>query len=69
MPTASRVSPASPPGERLYTLQDIARKAKVSIKTVRRLVDAGELTTHRIGTQIRVSEGDWQAYLVRSRQP
>ena len=68
MQRSSRVSPPSPPGEVLFTLQEIARKAKISIKTVRRLVDAGELKTHRIGAQIRVSEGDWQAFLARSRQ-
>ena len=53
----------------LYNLTQIAHKAHVSVKTVRRLVERGELKTHRIGTQIRVSEGDWQAYLARSRQP
>ena len=53
----------------LYSLTQIAHKAHVSVRTVRRLVERGELKTHRIGAQIRVSEGDWQAYLARSRQP
>ena len=53
----------------LYTLSQIAHKAHVSIKTVRRLISRGELVTHRIGAQIRVSEDDWQAYLARRRQP
>lgn len=53
----------------LYTLTQIASKARVSDKTIRRLVDRGEIKIHRIGTQIRVSEDDWRAYLARSRQP
>lgn len=53
----------------LYTLTQIASKARVSVKTIRRLVDRGEIKIHRIGTQIRVSEDDWRAYLARSRQP
>ena len=62
--------PARPPETiELYTLTQIAHKAHVSVKTVRRLVARGELQTHRIGAQIRVSEGDWQAYLARNRQP
>ena len=62
--------PARPPETvELYTLTQIAHKAHVSVKTVRRLIARGELQTHRIGAQIRVSEGDWQAYLARNRQP
>jgi excisionase family DNA binding protein len=52
----------------LYDLAQIARKAKVSVKTVRRLIASGDLKTHRIGAQIRVSEADWRTFLTRSRQ-
>lgn len=58
----------SPETVELYTLTQIAHKAHVSVKTVRRLIARGELRTHRIGAQIRVSDGDWQAYLAGSRQ-
>ena len=69
MQTSSK-PPAAPPADTdLYSLTQIARKAKVSVKTVRRLVTAGALKTHRIGAQLRVSEGDWRAYMARSRQP
>lgn len=58
-----------PTTEALFTVSQIAHKAHISIKTVRRLIDRGELKTHRIGSQIRVSEPDWQAYLAEVRQP
>ncbi|MEQ8263878.1 helix-turn-helix domain-containing protein [Pseudohaliea sp.] len=53
----------------LHTLHQIARKGHISVKTIRRLIQRGELKSHRIGTQIRVSEADWQAYLDWARQP
>lgn len=55
-------------GPVLYTVAEIARKGHISVKTVRRLIARGELKTHRIGSQIRVSEPDWQAYLAEARQ-
>ncbi len=67
MPNSPPTSPAGVNSD-LYTLQQIGRKARVSPKTLRRLVARGELPTHRIGAQIRVSEADWQAFLARSRQ-
>jgi excisionase family DNA binding protein len=69
MRTSSTPPTPSPADTDLYDLPQIAHKAKVSVKTVRRLIANGELRTHRIRAQIRVSEADWRAYLDRSRQP
>ena len=63
MPTNSKSSAPSPAPEVLFTVREIARRGKVSEKTVRRLITRGELKAHRIGTSIRVSQADWQTYL------
>lgn len=47
-----------PKTESLLTLQDLATRWQVSLKSVRRIVARGELKVHRIGAQIRVSLED-----------
>jgi excisionase family DNA binding protein len=44
------------------TLQDLAARWHISVKSVRRIVARGELKVHRIGNQIRVSPDDVAAY-------
>jgi excisionase family DNA binding protein len=51
-----------PKSESLLTLQDLAVRWQVSLKSVRRNVARGELKVHRIGHQIRVSLEDAAAY-------
>jgi excisionase family DNA binding protein len=52
-----------PPGPlKLLTLRQAAEYAKVSIQTVRRWIEAGELKAYRAGRQIRIDESD----LIRS---
>ncbi|TDW31404.1 helix-turn-helix domain-containing protein [Cryobacterium psychrophilum] len=44
---------------RAYSLPDVAERLDVSLKTVRRMIDAGELKIfrpHRNGRTVRVSE-------------
>jgi excisionase family DNA binding protein len=43
---------------RFSTLEELADRWSVSVKTLRRIVQRGELKTHRIGTQIRISDDD-----------
>ncbi len=43
---------------RLLTLPEVAARMSVSIKTVRRLIERGNLRVHRIGRAIRVSEDE-----------
>jgi excisionase family DNA binding protein len=47
----------------MLTIKEVANRLKVSIKTVRRLIDAGELVAHRVGRGIRVSETDLENYI------
>lgn len=51
-----------PKTEPLLTLQDLAARWQVSLKSVRRIVARGELKVHRIGAQVRVSPEDADTY-------
>ncbi len=53
---------------RLLTVRATAERLQVAEKTVRRLVDAGDLPTHRIGGCVRVSEDDLLVFLARTRR-
>jgi len=51
------------PEDRLLTVQKVASFLDVSEDTVRRLIDEGKLTAHRVGRQIRVDWGSVKEYL------
>lgn len=51
----------------LLTLQDLAVRWQVSLKSVRRIVVRDEIRVIRIGAQIRVSIEDATAYEKRHR--
>ena len=61
--------PSGGPDDRLssglLTLQDVADFLQVSTRTVRRLVDRGELTAFRIGRSIRVRREDLRRLVER----
>ena len=50
------------------TVGDIAERLQVSTKTVRRWIEGRELSTHRLGRQLRVSEDDLAAFLAQRRR-
>ncbi len=52
-------TPASKP---FFTLADLANRYDVSVRTVRRWVDAGEMIAHRVGRQLRVSAEDLKTF-------
>ena len=52
----------------LLTIPATAEKLGLSIRTVRRMIDAGDLHVHRIGRSIRISEEDIALLLLRSRK-
>ncbi|MCU1419877.1 MAG: DNA-binding protein [Mycetocola sp.] len=57
--TISMIDPHADDMLRAYSLRVVAERLDVSLKTVRRMVDAGELKTfrpHRNGRIVRVSE-------------
>jgi len=47
----------------LMTLEQVSERLQVSVKTVRRWIDAGDLVTHRFGRGLRVSEDDLQVFI------
>jgi excisionase family DNA binding protein len=54
-----------PANEQLRDVETIARRLNVSSKTVRRMIDRGELGHYRVGRLLRVSERQFQEYLAR----
>ena len=55
------------PASNLLSVPDVARRLNVSDKTVRRMIQAGELEAYKIRVQWRVSERDLCAFLARQR--
>jgi len=55
------------PLPRLLVLRDVARTLQVSIRTVRRWVELGDLRVHKLGRQLRVSEEDLVAFISKRR--
>jgi excisionase family DNA binding protein len=53
---------------RLLAVTDIADLLRVSIKTVRRWIDRGDLRAHHLGRCVRVSEEDLNAFLAQHRR-
>ncbi len=52
----------SPGPKHFYSLPEVANRSDVSVRTVRRWVDAGELVAHRFGRQLRVSAEDLKTF-------
>lgn len=57
-----RAGPACPPGG-FRSLSDVAAYLGVSPRTVRRLINDGELVAHRVRGRLRVSDIDLASYL------
>lgn len=66
MPARSSISTDLP--HRLLTIRDVADILRVSAKSVRRWIDAGDLVAHRVGRQLRVSQGDLETFIKLRRQ-
>ena len=52
----------------LLAVDDVAERLQLSVKTVRRSIDRGELVVHRLGRRLRVSEADLAAFLAMRRK-
>ena len=50
------------------SISDVARLLQVSVKTVRRWIERGELIGHRFGRQWRIHFGDLEAFIKMRRQ-
>jgi excisionase family DNA binding protein len=53
--------------QRFYNIREVAQQVGVCTKTIRRLIDSGELHIHRLRRQIRISEEDLIAFLNKNR--
>jgi len=53
---------------RLLLVSEVAEVLKVSIKTIRRWIERGDLHVHQIGRQHRVAEEDLLIFLGKTRK-
>ena len=47
----------------LLAVKEVARRLGISAKTVRRIIDRGELPAHRIGRLVRIADTDLQLFV------
>ena len=55
-------------GAPLLTVPEVAKRLRLSQRTVRRLIESGDLVCLRFGRAVRVSEEDLAVYLAKCRQ-
>lgn len=51
----------------LYTPEEIAQKLKITKGTVYEMIKRGELEAHRIGRHIRISQTQFETYLLQAK--
>ena len=51
----------------LLTMPDVARHCQVSVRTVRRWIERGDLVAIRLGRQWRISRADFDVFLAQRR--
>ena len=61
-------TPGTSPLPALYSVTETAELLKVSPRTVRRWIEKGDLTAHRFGRQIRITDADIVTLIHRSRE-
>jgi excisionase family DNA binding protein len=52
---------------RMFTVNEIADELQLSTKSIRRLIQSGDLQAHQFGDAIRVSPEDLESYRHRRR--
>ncbi len=60
---------ASTMSEQVYTIEEAARVLKVSHRTIRRMIDTGELPSFRVRTGIRIRRAVIDAMMMRDTGP
>ena len=60
-------TPGTSPLPSFYSVSETAKLLKVNPKTVRRWIENGDLTEHRFGRQIRISDSDLVAFIRQHR--
>ncbi len=61
-------TPGTSPLPALYSVTETAKLLKVSPKTVRRWIEKGDLTAHRFGRQIRITDSDLVTFIRQCRE-
>ena len=54
--------------EILFTPEEVAQKLKLSKYTIYEMIKRGEISAHRIGRSLRVTESQLETYLLQSRK-
>jgi excisionase family DNA binding protein len=52
---------------RFLSIADVADWLAVSIRTVRRWIESGNLVAHQFGSVVRIAEGDLRTFLAAHR--
>jgi excisionase family DNA binding protein len=52
---------------KFFTIAEVAESLRVSRRTIRRRIKAGDLIVHRIGDLVRIAERDLRAFLAIHR--
>jgi excisionase family DNA binding protein len=53
---------------RFFSVQAVAQHLGLSPKSVRRFIASGDLTAHRIGQQLRISDEDFRTFVASRRE-
>lgn len=54
------------PAVEYYTAQEIAAKLRVSVQTVHRMVERGDLKALRVGNRYRITRTSFEAYRAKT---
>lgn len=47
----------------MLSVKEIANSLRISDRTVRNLIETGEIKAYKVGNQFRIKEEDFQSYL------
>lgn len=53
--------------ELLYTPEEISQKLKITKNTVYEMIKRGDLDAHRLGKHLRISQSQFETYLLKSK--
>ena len=54
--------------EQVYSIDEAARILKVNPKTIRRMIDRGEIVSHKVGRQHRIPRSELDKFLDGGQQ-
>jgi excisionase family DNA binding protein len=63
---ASKLRASGAPAK-FYTVAQVAEMLAVSVRTVHRWIERGELPVHRLGGAVRISETDFKVFVALHR--